>query len=374
MLFQYPAKLDNIFKKLIKLKAKPIIVGGFVRDKLLGIDSLDIDIEVYNVASFEKLENILKEFGSTNNVGKSFGVCKLDFDGFKLDFTLPRSDSKISVGHSGFDIKIDASLDFKTASSRRDFTINTIGYDISSKCLLDPYNGINDLKNKVLKVVDTDKFAQDPLRVLRAMQFCARFELYADASLIHICKDMCHKNILAELPQERIFEEFNKLLLKANKPSIGFKFLEQIDAFTFFDELQLDKKDFDFTLKRLDRCEKDIVLLLSILCYKMSYKQKESFILKLTNQKSILRDIDNYHHIINFLKHKDMVLKYNIVKNTNLANLKKLLTALKFETTQDIKSLQPIIHGKDLIEVGFTPSKEFSSLLQLIYEVQLLDF
>ena len=374
MKFKYPTKLDKIFEKLILNDAKPIIIGGFVRDTILKIDSIDIDIEVYNIDSFEKLENILKEFGSVNSVGRSFGVCKLDFDEFKLDFTLPRVDSKVSNGHCGFDVKIDSSLDYKTASSRRDFTINTIGYDVASKTLLDPFNGIDDLKNKTLKVVDADKFGEDPLRILRAMQFCARFELTLDAKLISICQDMCSKNILAELPNERIFEEFNKLFLKSSKPSIGLIFLKQINALDFFHELNLEKSDWLFTLDALDRCEKNITIQLACICFKMKEKDIERFIVKLTNQKKLLRDIKQYHHIVYFLKNKNHILKYSIIKDADLDLLSIFLNGIDYkeENLKDIKKLKPLINGKELIEVGFKPSKEFSDLLQLIYEIQYL--
>ena len=248
----YPQELDKIFHKLITHGVRVVIVGGYVRDTILNINSIDIDIETYNITSLEKLQTLLEEFGSVNNVGKSFGVCKLDFEGYKLDFTLPRIDNKISNGHKGFEIKIDTNLSYKEASSRRDFTINTIGYDVGSKKILDPFNAIDDLKNKQLRVVDEQKFIQDPLRVLRAMQFCARFELQADADLIRICKNMCHNNALQELPKERIFEEFNKLFLKATKPSLGLKFLQKIDSFDFFVELNMKKDDWEFTLISLD--------------------------------------------------------------------------------------------------------------------------
>nr|MDA3908167.1 CCA tRNA nucleotidyltransferase [Sulfurimonas sp.] len=110
-MIEYPNFLNKIFDKLEKNGARTIIIGGFIRDYLLKSESDDIDIEVYNISSFEKLENILKEFGTVNRVGKSFGVCKVNIENFVLDFTLPRIDSKIASGHSGFDIKIEKNLD-----------------------------------------------------------------------------------------------------------------------------------------------------------------------------------------------------------------------------------------------------------------------
>ncbi|MDQ1337773.1 MAG: hypothetical protein QG617_740, partial [Campylobacterota bacterium] len=172
-MIDYPDKLNIIFEKLKSHRIRPVIVGGFIRDSLFKIESKDIDIELYGALTFKKLQKILQEFGTVNIVGKSFGVCKLKFEDYDLDFSFPRRDSKIRSGHRGFDVTIDSTLDFKTAASRRDFTINAIGYDVVEKKVLDPYNGINDLKEKILRAVDEKSFAEDPLRVLRAAQFCA---------------------------------------------------------------------------------------------------------------------------------------------------------------------------------------------------------
>ncbi|MCD6173918.1 MAG: CCA tRNA nucleotidyltransferase, partial [Sulfurimonas sp.] len=218
--FEYPNYLQIIFDKLNENKIKPIIVGGYIRDYLLNISSKDIDIELYGINSFEQLEKILEEFGEVNSVGKSFGVCKLSLKNQEIDFSLPRIDNKISSGHRGFDIIINQNLDFKTASSRRDFTINAIGYDVISKKILDPFNGLSDLKNKTLKAVNIEKFIQDPLRVFRAVGFYSRFKLNIDKKLFKICKKMCDDNVLDELPQERIFNEIKKIILKSPKPSI----------------------------------------------------------------------------------------------------------------------------------------------------------
>ncbi len=372
ILFDYPKKLENIFDKLLEYGVKPIIIGGYIRDKILGIDSIDIDIEVYNINSFEILENILKNFGNVNNVGKSFGVCKLNYEEFKLDFTLPRSDNKVSIGHSGFEIKIDSSLDFISACSRRDFTINTIGYDVKSKTLLDPYQGINDLKNKILKVVKHNKFGEDPLRILRAMQFCARFKLKPDVHLLSICKNMCNKGVLEELPSERIFEEFNKLFLKSSKPSIGLNFLKSVNGLYFFDELSLNSDDWTSTLDALDKCNKDITVMLAVTCYKMQDSKIESFITKLTNQKSVIKEIKKFHHIAYFFNKKSNLIKYNIIKNIDTCKLYNFMKSIgtKENDQKLLKYLIPNVHGKDLIDAGFKPSKDFSQIIQMIYEVQ----
>lgn len=366
--FKYPKKLDKLFQKLILQDAKPIIVGGFVRDAFLEITSLDIDIEVYGVASFELLEKMLKEFGAVNSVGKSFGVCKLDYGDFKLDFTLPRRDNKVSKGHRGFEIEIDPNLEFKVATSRRDFTINSIGYDVKEGKILDPFGGLDDLKNKTLKIVDEKSFKEDPLRVLRAMQFCARFELKVDATLIAVSKQMCKNNLLGELAKERIFEEFVKLFTKSEKPSIGLKFLKDCDALDFFSELKLSDDDWRFTLEKIDRCDKDLDISFAILCYKID--NVEIFLEKLTNQKNIVKQIKQLYHVDNFLDAKCVTLKYASIKKTDIKQLDKFLKVLNYHV--DTNKLIPIINGKELINLGFKPSKELSSILQLIYEIQLI--
>ncbi|MEJ2415138.1 MAG: nucleotidyltransferase [Sulfurimonas sp.] len=210
--FQYPKILEKIFENLNKLDIKPVIIGGYVRDFLLGIKSKDIDIELYNVENIDILENLLQKFGSVNEVGKSFNVIKLCIDDLDLDFSLPRIDSKIAKGHRGFKTTVNSHLDFKTATSRRDFTINAIGYDVVEQKLLDPFGGIEDLKNKELKAVDIEKFGEDPLRVFRAIQFASRFDLEIDKDLLILCEKIVKNNQISYLSKERIYIGFSKSL------------------------------------------------------------------------------------------------------------------------------------------------------------------
>ncbi|MBN2781722.1 MAG: CCA tRNA nucleotidyltransferase [Campylobacterales bacterium] len=369
--FKYPKKLNKIFQKLILQDAKPIIVGGFVRDAFLDITSLDIDIEVYGVASFEDLEEMLKEFGAVNSVGKSFGVCKLDYGDFKLDFTLPRRDNKVAKGHRGFEIEIDPNLEFKVATSRRDFTINSIGYDVKEGKILDPFGGLYDLKNKTLKIVDEKSFKEDPLRVLRAMQFCARFELSVDATLITVSKQMCKNNLLTELPTQRIEEEFKKLFLKAKKPSNGLEFLKVVDALEFFNELKLDDAKWISTLKNIDKCKNDLFISLAVVCHKMPRCNVESFLNKITNKKNLPKEIKQLYHVIDFFEHKSDILSYSIIKKVDLKNVDIFLKIVEINDI-NIQKYIPKINGKELIELGFKSSKELSKILQLHYEMQLI--
>ena len=216
-MIDYPNKLDKIFDKLDLFNIKPVIVGGYIRDSLMKIYSnqekeprnftlsKDIDIEAYGVSSLKLLEELLQEFGSVNSVGKSFGVCKLTFSDLDLDFSLPRLDSKISSGHKGFAVKTPPNIDFKKAAFRRDFTINSIGYDIRDKKLLDPYGGVKDLKNGTLNAVNNNSFVEDPLRVLRAVQFAARFDFKLSESTFVLCRDMLKKRYVTRALQREGF-------------------------------------------------------------------------------------------------------------------------------------------------------------------------
>ncbi len=233
-----PQALLPITDALIKEGYHPIIVGGYVRDRLLGSSSKDIDIEVFGVESLTTLEQILTPFGEVNSVGKSFGVLKLSRGDLDVDISLPRLEKKTGSGHRGFDVTTDASLSFKEAALRRDFTINAMGYDIKAKQLLDPYHGQDDLNNALLRVVNAKSFVEDPLRLYRAMQFAARFELQLSDELITLANTMVKEGMLNELPKERIFEEFKKLFLKSKKPSIGLSALVTLGILKQFDELQ----------------------------------------------------------------------------------------------------------------------------------------
>ncbi|WP_415397118.1 CCA tRNA nucleotidyltransferase [Sulfurimonas sp. CS5] len=392
-MIEYPNFLNKIFDKLKKNDARVIIIGGFIRDYLLNIESNDIDIEVYNISSFEKLENILKEFGRINRVGKSFGVCKLKIDNFVLDFTLPRIDSKIASGHSGFDIKIQKNLDFIDATRRRDFSMNAIGYDVATKILLDPFNGIYDLKEKTLKMVDAETFIEDPLRVLRAVQFCARFDLKMDEELFLLCKRMIETNMLSELAKERIYEEIKKLLLKSKKPSIGFKLLKKLGTLKYFSNFEFEE-NWLCSMNAIDKIAElkitnektNEVLMLSSLCYQFTSPQIQSFISKLSNDKALLNGIiilkKNLKTILDISSKE--IKDYDIYKLSTKVNIEELtiLSEALFGLGKSIasrakelniinKKTPAILLGRDLIVSGIKPSSEFSKILDSAYEAQM---
>jgi tRNA nucleotidyltransferase (CCA-adding enzyme) len=233
-----PKIIETISKVLLEKNAKAIVVGGSVRDHFLELSIKDYDVEVYGMSTLEELEDILSKYGSVNLVGKSFGVLKFVYEGEEYDFSFPRTEQKVSEGHRGFDVRCDGELSFKEASLRRDFTVNAIGYDIEEKVFIDPYGAKDDMKTKTLRHINDETFKEDPLRVYRAVQFCARFSYLLEEETFKLCKEMVEQGMLEELPKERVYIEFKKLLLKSSKPSIGFELMRKLGILKYYPELE----------------------------------------------------------------------------------------------------------------------------------------
>jgi len=218
-------------KKLLSRHTnRAYFVGGFVRDEILGIKTKDIDIEIYDISS-EKFDEIMHELGASG-VGKSFFVYKFGH----FDLSLPRVESKIGRGHSAFAVEICD--DEKLASKRRDFTINSVMKNIFTGEILDFYGGISDLSNKTLRIVDEMSFADDSLRVLRAVQFVARFGLKIDAKSLKIMREID----LSDLSVGRITDELKKLFT-AKHQELGLKAIYDLGLakFLFGKEITLDQ-------------------------------------------------------------------------------------------------------------------------------------
>jgi tRNA nucleotidyltransferase (CCA-adding enzyme) len=193
---------------------RALIVGGWVRDELLGRSSKDLDLEVYGVPA-DRLRQILERFGRVDTVGESFTVYKVG----GIDVSLPRRESKTGRGHKGFVVEGDPDLSIVDAARRRDFTVNAISRDPLTGEIVDPFGGRQDLDAGRLRMVDVRTFGEDSLRVLRGIQFAARFELDMDAETRAACRAIP----LDDLPPERIWGEIEKLLLQARRPSIGLR-------------------------------------------------------------------------------------------------------------------------------------------------------
>jgi tRNA nucleotidyltransferase (CCA-adding enzyme) len=211
---EVPPVVNRIATAVSERGGRALIVGGWVRDQLLGRPNKDIDIEVFRMSA-DHLHSLLNEIGPVNTVGESFTVYKVE----EIDVSLPRVESKIGRGHRAFAVTGDPTLSPREAARRRDFTINAISWDPLTGELEDPFNGQQDLQRRLLKVVDEDTFADDSLRVLRGVQFVARFGLTVDPSSAALMKAI----ELDDLPAERVWGEIEKLLLQARRPSIGLR-------------------------------------------------------------------------------------------------------------------------------------------------------
>ena len=229
-----PANLSSLaFKLAASISSqggKLLIVGGSVRDLLIGENPEELDLEVRGLST-EQITSLLPPGFRAEEVGKSFGVLKIK--GLPVEISLPRKERKTGTGHKGFTVEIDPSLPFELASERRDFTINALGLDPLNGELLDPHNGQKDLKARILRHVGP-AFAEDPLRVLRAMQFIARFDLTPAKETTALCRRIP----IEGLPSERIYEEWKKLILKGRTPSKGLDFLKSSNWLSHFPELQ----------------------------------------------------------------------------------------------------------------------------------------
>jgi tRNA nucleotidyltransferase (CCA-adding enzyme) len=200
---------------------RALFVGGWVRDRLLGRESKDLDLEVYGLPA-DRLKALLERFGPVNTVGESFTVYKVG----ALDVALPRRDSKVAPGHRGFEVSGDPWLPFAEAARRRDFTVNAIAWDPLADEYLDAYGGREDLARGILRATDPATFGDDSLRVLRAIQFAARLGFAVDEAT----KALCRQIPLDDLAPERIWGELEKLLLQAPRPAAGFALARELSV------------------------------------------------------------------------------------------------------------------------------------------------
>ena len=228
-----PDPLVSALQALRTAGGHPRVVGGGVRDWLLGLEPKDFDVEVFGL-DFEAMGRALAPFGVTDLVGRSFGVLKVRLAGVEYDFALPRRESKTGAGHRGFAIAPDPALNEAEAAARRDFTVNAIAWDPFADRLIDPHGGERDLQAKVLRHTSA-AFVEDPLRVLRGFQLAARFEFRFAPETADLCRSI--RDSYRELPVERVWGEWDKWATKAVKPSLGLVALKESGWLGHFPEV-----------------------------------------------------------------------------------------------------------------------------------------
>jgi len=319
------ASAIKVAEQLKDAGGRALLVGGAVRDALVSLEAKDIDMEVYGL-DVEAVEAALNPHFRLDTVGRSFGV--LILKGENIDLALPRRESKTGPKHTDFKVEGDPDMTPEEAASRRDFTINAISHDPLTGEVLDPFGGIADLQARRLRHVSA-AFSEDPLRVLRGMQFIARFRLKATSETVELCRRLDP----LDLPRERLWEEWKKLILKGEVISDGLRFLKACDWLQYFPELAaLVGCDQDpkwhpegdvwnhtlhcldaYAARRLGDAWEDLIVGLAVLCHDLgkpatSYTDENgrirsprhdiegvpiarSFLERLTRQKSIFDEV-----------------------------------------------------------------------------------
>ncbi len=421
--------VKKIAEEVSKLGGTVYFVGGYVRDKLMGVCGKDIDIEVHGVSP-EMLENVLDRWGTKVERGKSFGVYNLC--GYSIDIAMPRKEKCIGRGHRDFSVEVDPYLGTKKAAVRRDFTVNSIMENVLTGEITDHFGGWQDIKNKVIRHINSDTFVEDPLRVLRGAQFAARFEFEIATETIELCKTM----ELSALASERIFEEMKKALMKSEKPSMFFEYLHKMDALDkWFSELKMligveqNKQHhkegdawnhtmmvIDEAAKRKEKTQNPLGFMIAALVHDLGKSVctqeidgvvrslgheteglplVEKFLKKITTDKKLIRYVLNMTML--HMRPNMLYVQKSGIKATNklfdeavspndlihLAmsdNLGKIPREANEETEKFLFERLDIyneymsrdyVTGKDLIDIGFKEGEEFTQILKFAHKLRL---
>ena len=224
--------IEGIARRVQEAGGRAMLVGGCVRDGLLGMPCYDIDCEVHGVGR-DALRALLREFGEIDESGESYGIFTIR--GAGLDIALPRVERRTGPGHKDFAVETDPHLSMEQSAARRDFTVNAIMRDALTGEYVDPFGGMEDLQRGILRAVAGGQFEEDPLRVLRGAQFAARFSLWPDDETIRLMRDMP----LVHLSASRVEAEMKKALMQAKKPSVFFEVLRACNQLhTWMPELE----------------------------------------------------------------------------------------------------------------------------------------
>jgi tRNA nucleotidyltransferase (CCA-adding enzyme) len=418
---------------------RALLVGGSVRDCLLGLDSKDFDIEVYGLEP-ARLRTVLEIIGPVNTVGEHFSVYKLMFyqqspgsralsnadpatqERLEIDVSLPRRESKSGRGHRGFVIEGDPAMSFEEAARRRDFTINAILYDPLSDDIIDPFGGRNDLERLILRAVAADTFIEDSLRVLRAVQLAARFEMTIEPSTVELCRAID----LSDLPRERIWGEIEKLMTLAEHPSIGLSAALDLGVLNqLFPEIRSlegqqlegrgrpDEDAFDHTKRVLDEAviftnglskPARLAVMLATLCHELGDKTVEptrSILNRLgvygiggyDVRSQVLALVREQRKPYEFYQRRptttdgdfrrlaqqvDIDLLFRVAKACARASGSARSTVPEDWFIERARALgvehgppPPLLQGRHLLEVGFEPGPRMGKLLRSVYELQL---
>lgn len=417
-------KAKKIAQRVKEFGGTAYFVGGFVRDRLLGIENKDIDIEVHGIDA-STLRDILKEQGELLEMGESFGIFSLK--GFGLDIALPRSEAASGKGHRDFEISVNPFIGTRKAAARRDFTVNALLEDVLTGEITDHFGGQNDLENRILRHVNDESFPEDPLRVLRLAQFAARFGFSVAPDTVQLCRNID----LSYLSRERIEGELKKALMKSEKPSVFFEVLKEVNGLDIWfpllkkltelpqnPEYHPEGDVWVHTMQVLDRAAsyrnkvtEPYFFMLSALCHDLgkitatkdingkihAYNHEkeglplvEEFLGKITNERDAFRYALNmtlFHMKPGVMARSSSSQKsFNKLFDESVAPSDLIYLVLsdegeRYECTGEILferleayrevMSRPYVQGKDLIAAGLTPDKSFSQLLAYAHKLRL---
>jgi tRNA nucleotidyltransferase/poly(A) polymerase len=359
-----------ILKAIKEKHGKPYIVGGAVRDLIRGKDLIkDLDIEVFNLKK-EQLIEILSKFGKINELGKQFSIFQIQ--GFpNIDIAIPRTEKKTGLKHQDFKIETNPFLSIKEAAKRRDLTVNAIYYDPFNQEFIDPYNGIKDLKNHCLKMVNSNKFKEDPLRVLRIAQFSARFSFNIEKKTMETCKQMVSNQQMQYLSFDIINIEITKLW-NAKNPYLGLKFLIDIN---YYQSLKITNILISHSIKN------QWLHNLALLTYN---KNNQKYIKQLTLSINQTKQLMQYLNILNEMKMIKNIIDYTFLLekiNSTHIDFNQIYQTYKIVNHPDLiltyfkqigsKAPKRLINGYDLINLGFINYSDFKELLNKAYQLQI---
>ena len=410
---------------------RALLVGGCVRDCLLGLPATDLDVEVYGIPPARLLE-ILSERFAIDLVGRAFGVIKLR--GVPIDVSIPRRSSGAGRGPEEFETLSDPEMTPEEAAGRRDFTINAIAFDPLASETIDPFRGREDLDTRILRHT-TEKFAEDPLRVLRGMQLAARFDLEVAEETVALCREIEP----GSLARERVFQEWKKLVLKGRRPSRGLGFLRECGWIRHFRELSdligceqdpewhpegdvwvhtLHCMD-SFATERSGDEREDLVVGLAVLCHdlgkpsttklegdRITTKRHEPegkartrrFLGQMTNEQSLIDEVTALvgAHLAPLqlfeARSSDAAVRRLARRVGRIDRLVRVARAdqagrpplergrfaagdwlLERARALDVETTEPerIVNGRHLLQLGLSPGPQLGSILEVCYAAQL---
>ena len=358
-LFSLNLKMSKRIAQAVKESGgRVFFVGGYVRDKILGRQSKDIDIEIHGI-TLQTISEILSELGEVLEMGASFGILGLRH--YSLDIVLPRS---IETG------EIDPFIGTKEAARRRDFTINAIMMDVLTGEILDFFGGLDDIDDRLLRHVDDYTFLADTLRVFRAARFSASFDFEIDEAT----RLLCSSADISNLAVERVFGEVENVLTKSKQPSRFFDELERMRQLSFwFPEIRnVNRNILDKAADFRQKSSFKTGFMLASLCHGLPESDTARFISRLTNDKRI----NEYVASVSRLASKEITMKVldESVCPDDLALLSEVITG---RSSSEILALyhsrmsQPYVTGADLLREGVTPGPLIGKALRHVHELRL---